>query len=114
MIGFNLQKTKRHFAALLAEIFPQREAEQLMRILLEDLFGIDWNRQLMNPDLRIDEHQHYQLGEAVKRLLLGEPVQYVTGMARFNDLLLKVSPVVLRAPLICPSASPLLMMRHPK
>jgi release factor glutamine methyltransferase len=95
MIGFNLQKTKRHFAALLAEIFPRREAEQLMRILLEDLFGIDWNRQLMNPDLRIDEHQHYQLGEAVKRLLSGEPVQYVTGMARFNDLLLKVSPAVL-------------------
>ena len=95
MIGFNLQKTKRHFTALLAEKFPQREAEQLMRILLVDLFGIDWNRQLMNPDLRIDEHQHYQLGEAVKRLLAGEPVQYVTGMARFNDLLLKVSPAVL-------------------
>ena len=90
-----MQKTKRHFTALLAEKFPQREAEQLMRILLEDLFGIDWNRQLMNPDLRIDEHQHYQLGEAVKRLLAGEPVQYVTGMARFNDLLLKVSPAVL-------------------
>ena len=95
MIGFNLQKTKRHFTALLAEKFLQREAEQLMRILLEDLFGIDWNRQLMNPDLRIDEHQHYQLGEAVKRLLAGEPVQYVTGMARFNDLLFKVSPAVL-------------------
>lgn len=95
MIGFNLQKTKRHFTALLAEKFPQREAEQLMRILLEDLFVIDWNRQLMNPDMRIDEHQHYQLGEAVKRLLAGEPVQYVTGMARFNDLLLKVSPAVL-------------------
>ena len=95
MIGFNLQKTKRHFTEALAEKFPQREAEQLMRILLEDLFGIDWNQQLMNPDLRIDEHQHYQLSEAVKRLLAGEPVQYVTGMARFNDLLLKVSPTVL-------------------
>lgn len=95
MIGFNLQKTKRHFTTLLAEKFPQREAEQLMRILLEDLFGIDWNQQLMNPDLRIDELQYYQLGEAVKRLLSGEPVQYVTGMARFNDLLLKVSPAVL-------------------
>ena len=95
MIGFNLQKTKRHFTEILAEQFPQREAEQLMRILLEDLFAIDWNQQLMNPDLRIDEHQHYQLSEAVKRLLSGEPVQYVTGMARFNDLLLKVSPAVL-------------------
>ncbi len=95
MIGFNLQKTKRHFTALLAEKYPQREAEQLMRILLEDLFGIDWNQQLMNPNLRIDEHQYFQLGEAVKRLLSGEPVQYVTGMARFCDLLLKVSPSVL-------------------
>ena len=95
MIGFNLQKTKRHFTALLAEKFPQREAEQLMRILLEDLFGIDWNQQLMNPDLRIDELQYYQLGEAVNLILAGEPVQYVTGIARFNDLLLKVSPAVL-------------------
>ena len=95
MIGFNLQKTKRRFTEVLAEKFPQREAEQLIRILLEDLFGIDWNQQLMNPDLRIDEHQHYQLSEAVKRLLAGEPVQYVTGIARFNDLLLKVSPAVL-------------------
>ena len=95
MIGFNLQKTKRHFNDLLVEKFPQCEAEQLMRILLEDLFGIDWNQQLMNPDVRIDERQHYQLSEAVKRLLSGEPVQYVTGMARFCDLLIKVSPAVL-------------------
>ena len=95
MIGFNLQKTKRHFIAVLAEKFPRREAEQLMRILLEDLFGIDWNRQLMNPDLRIDERQHYQLSEAVERLLSGEPVQYVTSVARFCDLSFKVSPGVL-------------------
>ncbi len=95
MIGFNLQKTKRHFTALLAEKYPQREAEQLMRILLEDFFGIDWNQQLMNPNLRIDEFQYYQLGEAVKCLLSGEPVQYVTGMVRFNDQILKVSPAVL-------------------
>lgn len=95
MFGFNLQKTKRHFTEALAEKFPQREAEQLMRILLEDLFGIDLKCQLMDPNLRIDELQHYQLEQAVKRLLAGEPVQYVTGMARFGDLLIKVSPSVL-------------------
>ena len=95
MIGFNLQKTKRQFMEALAVQFPQREAEQLMRILLEDLFGIDWNQQLMNPEMRIDEHQHYQLSEAIQRLLSGEPVQYVTGMARFCDLIFKVSPAVL-------------------
>lgn len=95
MIGFNLQKTKRQFMEALAVQFPQREAEQLMRILLEDLFGIDWNQQLMNPEMRIDEHQHYQLSEAIQRLLSGEPVQYVTGMVRFCDLIFKVSPAVL-------------------
>ena len=95
MIGFNLQKTRRHFIAVLAEKFPQREAEQLMRILLEDIFGIDWNQQLMNPDLRIDERQHFELRAAVERLLAGEPVQYVTGVARFCDLSFKVSPGVL-------------------
>ena len=95
MIGFNLQKTKHHFIEVLAETFPQREAEQLMRILLEDLFGFDLKRQLMNPELRIDEFQYFQLEQAVKRLLAGEPVQYVTGMSRFGDLLIKVSPSVL-------------------
>ena len=95
MIGFNLGKTKRLFIEKLSAKFPQREAEQLIRILLEDLFGIDLKRQLMEPNLCIDERQHYLLSEAVRRLLAGEPVQYVTGMARFNDLLIKVSPAVL-------------------
>ena len=95
MIGFNLSKTKRLFIEKLSATFPQREAEQLMRILLEDLFGIDLKRQLMEPNLSIDERQHYLLSEAVRRLIDGEPVQYVTGMARFGDLLIKVSPAVL-------------------
>ena len=95
MIGFNLGKTKRLFIEKLSAKFPQREAEQLIRILLEDLFGIDLKRQLMEPNLCIDERQHYLLSEAVRRLMEGEPVQYVTGMARFNDLLIKVSPAVL-------------------
>ncbi len=90
-----MQKTKRHFTEALAETFPRREAEQLMRILLEDLFGIDLKRQLLEPNLRMDEMQHYRLEQAVRRLLDGEPVQYVTGMARFGDLLIKVSPAVL-------------------
>ena len=90
-----MQKAKRHFFEVLAKTFPQREAEQLMRILLEDLFGIDLKRQLMEPNLLIDEWQYHQLDEAVKRLQMGEPVQYVTGMSRFGELLIKVSPAVL-------------------
>ena len=95
MIGFDLKKVKRHFTEELCDGFTPREAEQLMRILLEDLFDIDQKRQLMEPELRIDELQHAQLGDAVKRLLEGVPVQYVTGKAWFDGLLFHVDESVL-------------------
>lgn len=95
MIGFDLNKSKRHFTEMLAEQFPQREAEQLMRILLEDLFGIDLKRQLMEPRLRIDEAQYSILEDAVKQLLEGAPVQYVTRKAWFDGLPFYVDPSVL-------------------
>ena len=95
MIGFELNKAKRHFIEMLCEGFTQREAEQLMRILLEDLFGIDRKRELMEPEMRIDEQQHAQLNNAVKRLLEGVPVQYITGKAWFDGLLFHVDESVL-------------------
>ena len=66
-----------------------------MRILLEDFFDLDLTRQLMEPKLRIDELQYAQLGNAVKRLLEGVPVQYVTGKAWFDGLLFHVDESVL-------------------
>lgn len=66
-----------------------------MRILLEDLLGIDLKRELMEPKLRIDEFQYTLLDKAVKRLLEGEPVQYVTGKAWFDGLLFQVDESVL-------------------
>lgn len=95
MIGFDLNKTRRHFTEVLEETFPKREAEQLMRILVEDLFGIDMKQQLMEPQLRIDEFQYSILEEAVKRLKEGVPVQYVTRKAWFDGLLFYVDKSVL-------------------
>ena len=95
MIGFNLNETKRHFTETLAERFPQREAEQLMRILLEDLFNIDLKMELMNPAMRIDEMQYARLKNAVNRLVMGEPVQYVTGKAWFDGMEFHVDESVL-------------------
>ena len=95
MIGFNLNKTKRHFMEVLLAKFPYRETEQLMRILLEDLFSIDQKQQLMEPDLRIDELQYSILNDAVNQLMEGVPVQYVTGKAWFDGLLFYVDESVL-------------------
>lgn len=95
MIGFNLHKVRRHFAEVLAQRFSDRESEQLLRVLLEDLFGFDRKRLLMEPDLRIDEAQYAQLQAAVAQLLEGVPVQYVTGLAQFDNNIIKVNPSVL-------------------
>lgn len=95
MIGFNLNKAKRHFMQMLGESFPLREVEQLMRVLLEDLFGIDRKQEIMNPRLRIDECQYAVLENAVKQLLVGVPVQYVTGKSWFDGLLFQVDESVL-------------------
>lgn len=66
-----------------------------MRILLEDLFGIDLKAELMNPSMRMDELQYARLEDAVRRLLEGEPVQFVTGKAYFDGLLFHVDESVL-------------------
>lgn len=95
MIGFHLQTAKSHFKERLLAKFSYRETEQLVLILLEDLFGIDLKRQLMEPQFRIDEEQYALMENAVTRLLADVPIQYVTGKAYFDGLLLHVDESVL-------------------
>lgn len=68
----------------LVEIFPNREALSIMRALTEDL-----------EPIRNFEENDLQLEAAVKRVLLGEPVQYITGKAHFYGKAFKVNPNVL-------------------
>ena len=95
MIGFNLTFVRRYFRSQLVRKFSEREAEQLLRILFEDLFGLDRMKILMMPTLSIDEIQFHQMEMAVADLLNDKPIQYVTGVAEFCDLKFKVNGSVL-------------------
>ena len=95
MIGFNLTFVRRYFRSQLVRKFSEREAEQLLRILFEDLFGLDRMKILMNQNLTIDEFQYHQMEMAVADLLNDKPIQYVTGVAEFCDLKFKVNESVL-------------------
>ena len=95
MIGFNLTFVRRYFRSQLVRKFSEREAEQLLRILFEDLFGLDRMKILMMPTLSIDEIQFHQMEMAVADLLNDKPIQYVTGVAEFCDLKFKVDESVL-------------------
>ena len=67
----------------------------MLRILFEDLFGLDRMKILMNQNLTIDEFQYHQMEKAVADLLNDKPIQYVTGVAEFCDLKFKVNESVL-------------------
>ena len=95
MIGFNLTFVRRYFRSQLVRKFSERESEQLLRILFEDLFGLDRMKILMNQNLTIDEFQYHQMEKAVADLLNDKPIQYVTGIAEFCDLKFKVNESVL-------------------
>lgn len=70
----------------LNEKFQDAESKGLLRILKEDF-------NIKGPDLSDAEVK--QLDNAIGRLLLNEPVQYITGKTFFYDIFLYVNPSVL-------------------
>jgi release factor glutamine methyltransferase len=68
-----------------------REAASVTRLVMEDVFGYRQNARarLLSPD------EELLAWTTLNRLKAGEPVQYVTGIADFYGLQLKVTPAVL-------------------
>lgn len=71
---------------VLNEKFQEAESKGLLRILKEDF-------NIKGPNLSDAEVK--QLDNAIGRLLLNEPVQYITGKVFFYDIFLQVNPSVL-------------------
>ena len=97
-------------ARKLETLYPSHEAESIVRILVEDMLGLDRSAILSDPFREIPDCKSapaagaggeedgvgfLDLNEAVERLLGGEPVQYVTGRAAFYGRNFRVSPSVL-------------------
>ena len=69
---------------LLGGMYEQRELSSMTKILWEDIFS---NKEVENKSLKLDI--------MIDRLSLGEPLQYVMGVADFYGLKFKVDPSVL-------------------
>jgi release factor glutamine methyltransferase len=76
----------------LAGTYPITELKSVVRILLEDLFGISRMDMVLKKEVNVDAHA---LKEALERLRHHEPVQYVVGKALFLDREFRVAPGVL-------------------
>lgn len=90
-----MRDTLRHLRTSLRRIYPPREAEAMIRLIFEHLKG--W----VPVDLALHEQEplsDFMKGKVegiLERLMRHEPIQYVTGRARFYGLDLAVSPAVL-------------------
>ena len=84
--------TFRDFWQTLTSIYPENEARWIGRFVFEVKYGLSHADLLMGKETSIDESW---LQELQRRLLTGEPVQYVIGKAPFGDHLFQVTPAVL-------------------
>ncbi len=76
----------------LSEIYPEKEARNIISIYLESRLGLSSWQQVIKGEEDVDESA---FASDVDRLLEGEPLQYVLGEARFYGRTFKVSPAVL-------------------
>lgn len=79
----------------IASIYGENEAKAIVRVLLDDLFCISLTDILCGCVETLTHPEKKQLSEAMKRLQNGEPIQYVTGKARFGPHTFHVEPGVL-------------------
>lgn len=79
----------------LSDVYGELEARAMTELMFDDLKG--WSRVdlIMNDGFTLSDYIIGKLEDYATRILEGEPVQYVTGRARFYGLDLKVTPDVL-------------------
>lgn len=87
--------TFRDLWQLLTPRYDNREAQAIIRLLLESFYGLTLTDIITFSTDRLDEQSFQQLQGAMRRLKDGEPVQYVLGHETFCGHLFRVGPGVL-------------------
>lgn len=79
----------------LDKIFDRREREAVILLIFSYVKG--WSRVdlIINEGKELSDFAKKEIDGIVDRLILGEPIQYITGEARFYGLDFKVGPGVL-------------------
>jgi release factor glutamine methyltransferase len=76
----------------LASRYPEREAKAVIRYLLEVGYGLSMADIISGAAESLPSDE---MGKKLRRLLNGEPVQYVVGKAEFGGRIFRVTPDVL-------------------
>ena len=90
-----LGELNRQIITSLTPAIGQREAYQTARLLLEDDLAVTPTKLLLNADRVLEPETEIRFRSYIKRILDGEPPQYVVGKAHFMGLTLDVNPATL-------------------
>ncbi len=90
-----LKEIKTIFHQELDAIYPKEEVDAFFYRLIEHYLQLERFVLVMHPDYTITKEEEQPLFEALSGLKLEKPLQYITGMAYFMDLELKVNEHVL-------------------
>ncbi len=90
-----LREFKNGMHRKLEKLYPREEAMSIVNRLIFHFLGLTRVQQQLAGDVRLSESEMLLFHNAMKRLLNGEPVQYVLGTTEFYGLRLEVGPGVL-------------------
>jgi len=79
----------------LAALYPEAEARAIARTVFHERMGMDASQLEMRKFESLSESELLKVYEPLKRLVAGEPLQYILGTVRFHGLVLEVGPGVL-------------------
>ena len=80
---------------LLADLYPEREAREMVFAYMESVIGTKRHTHIVEPGYQVSEEVSEEAVEAFRRMAAGEPLQYVTGKAWFYGREFNVTPDVL-------------------
>ena len=66
--------------ASLRDLYPEEEARNIVLMLCEAVLGVQRYTHLIEPQTEVPASKEPVLAEAMERLRVAEPVQYVTGV----------------------------------
>ena len=80
---------------MLSDLYPVREAQEIVYACLESFLGTQRHTHVLYPEFEVTEDKVNLVMSKFERLALGEPLQYVTGVAYFYGRSFHVTPSTL-------------------
>lgn len=84
-----------YYRQQLAVRYDFREADAIVSAIVEHFLGVGRLRLALEPNLRVSESEMLEVHFAVKEVLKGKPLQYVTGIGWFDGKAFTVNESVL-------------------